>query len=74
MTVETAIDRALAQRPDLMERVAQLRAAASEVKAAKTAYLPTLSLEGTGGLSKTYGEQNQSPGVYSANQEFGMRT
>ena len=70
VTVETAIDRALAQRPDLMERVAQLRAATSEVKAAKTAYLPTLSLEGTGGLSKTYGEQNQSPGVYSANQEF----
>ena len=29
-----------------------------------------MSLEGTGGLSKTYGEQNQSPGVYSPNQEF----
>ena len=52
-----------------MQRVADLRAAASEVKAAKTAYLPTLSL-GTGGLSKTYGEQNQQPGVYSLNQEF----
>ena len=46
VTVETAIDRALAQRPDLMQRVAQLRAAASEVKAAKTAYLPTLEPRG----------------------------
>ena len=45
VTVETSIDRALAQRPDLMQRVAELRAADAEVKAAKTAYLPTLSLE-----------------------------
>ncbi len=69
-TVETSIDRALAQRPDLMQRVAELRAANAEVKAAKTAYLPTLSLGGTAGLNKTYGEQDQLPGVYSPNQEF----
>lgn len=70
VTVETSIDRALAQRPDLMERVTQLRAAGSELKAAKTAYLPTLSFDGGAGLSKTYGEQDQLPGVYSPNQEF----
>jgi len=70
VTVETSIDRALAQRPDLMQRVAQLRGAAAEIKAAKSAYVPTLTLNGAGGLSKTYGEQNQSPGVYSGNQEF----
>ncbi len=46
VTVETSIDRALAQRPDLMQRVAELRAARAEVKAAKTAYLPTLSVSG----------------------------
>jgi outer membrane protein len=69
-TVETSIDRALAQRPDLMQRVAELRAAASEVKTAKTAYLPTLSLDGSGGLSKTNGQQDQLPSVYSINQEF----
>jgi outer membrane protein len=69
-TVESSIDRALAERPDLMEQVAQLRAAKSEVKAAKTAYLPTLSLNGDAGLAKTYAQQNQNPGVYSANQEF----
>jgi outer membrane protein TolC len=69
-TVETSIDRALVQRPDLMQRVAELRAANAQVKAAKTAYLPTLSLGGDVGLHKTYGEQDQLPGVYSPNQEF----
>jgi outer membrane protein len=61
-TVEASIDRALAQRPDLMQRVATLRAAKSEVKEAKAAYLPV--------LAKTYAEQNQSAGIYSKNQEF----
>jgi outer membrane protein len=69
-TVETSIDKALVQRPDLMERVAQLRAAGSELKAARTAYLPTLSFQGTGGLNKTYAQQLQQAGVYSPNQEF----
>ena len=51
-TVETSIDHALAQRPDLIQRVTELRAAGSELKAAKTAYLPTLSFQGTGGINK----------------------
>jgi outer membrane protein len=70
VTVEASIDRALAQRPDLMQRVAQLRAAGSEVKAAKTAYLPTVTISGAAGLAKNFSEQDQAPGVYSANQEF----
>ena len=69
-TVETSIDKALAQRPDLMQRIAELRAARAEVKEAKTAYLPTLSLSGTAGLAKNYSQQFQYPGAYSANQEF----
>jgi outer membrane protein len=69
VTVEASIDRALAQRPDLMQQVAELRAAHAEVKEAKTAYLPTLSIDGAAGLSHTYAEQDQLPGVYSANQE-----
>jgi outer membrane protein len=68
-TVETSIDRALAQRPDLMQQVEQLRAAGAEIKAAKTAYLPTLSIDGSGGLARSYGQQNQTPGVYSPTQE-----
>jgi outer membrane protein TolC len=59
----------LTQRPDLMQRVEQLRAAGAEVKAAKTAYLPTLSIDGSGGLAHIYAQQNLAPGVYSPNQE-----
>jgi outer membrane protein len=68
-TVESAIDHALSQRPDLMQRVAELRASESEVKAARTAYLPTLSISGGAGEARTYGQQNQLPGVYSQTQE-----
>jgi outer membrane protein len=68
-TVETSINRALAQRPDLMQQVEQLRAAGAEIKAAKTAYLPTLGFDGTGGLARIYAQQNLGPGLYSPNQE-----
>jgi outer membrane protein len=68
-TVETSIDKALAKRPDLLQRVAQLRAAGAEVKAAHRDYFPTLSLDGQAGLAHAYGEQEQLPGVYSPTQE-----
>ncbi len=68
-TVEKSIDSALAQRPDLMQQVEQLRAAGAEIKAAKTAYLPTLTFEGSGGLARINGQQRQMPAYYSPNQE-----
>jgi outer membrane protein len=68
-TVETSIDRALAQRPDLMQHVQQLRAAGAEIKAAKTAYLPTLSFDSSGGLARIYSQQLLGPGLYSPTQE-----
>jgi outer membrane protein len=67
--VEASINRALAQRPDLMQQVEQLRAAEAEIKAAKTTYLPTLSMNGSGGLAHIYAQQNLTPGLYSPNQE-----
>src|SRR5271166_1029333 len=68
-TVETSIDKALSQRPDLMQRVAELRAAGAEVKAAGKAYFPKLSIDGQAGLAHSYGQQEQLPGVYSPTQE-----
>ena len=68
-TVETSIDKALAQRPDLMQRVAGLRAAGAEVKAARKAYFPRLSIDGSAGLGRSYGQQEQLPGAYSPTQE-----
>jgi outer membrane protein len=69
-TVEKSIDLALAQRPDLMQRVAQLRAASAELKEAHSAYLPTLSVDGNAGIDRSYGQQYPLPGVYSPTQEF----
>ncbi|RZU40184.1 outer membrane protein TolC [Edaphobacter modestus] len=69
-TVESSIDKALAQRPDLMQRVQSLRGAESVVKLAKRDYLPSLRVGGAAGLAKTYGQQNQMPGIYSPNQEL----
>jgi outer membrane protein TolC len=63
-TVENSIDRALMQRPDLMQQVEQLRAAGAEIKAAKTAYLPMLSFDGSGGEARIYAQQNLGPGLY----------
>jgi outer membrane protein len=67
-TVETSIDRALTQRPDLMQRVAQIRAADSEVKAMRTAYLPTLSLDGTTALPRSAADQAGFPGTFYSTQ------
>jgi outer membrane protein TolC len=68
-TVEQSIDKALAQRPDLMQRVAELRAAGEEVKSAQRAYAPKLTFDGQAGLSRAYGEQIHLPGLYSPTQE-----
>jgi outer membrane protein len=68
-TVDASIDRALVQRPDLLQRVEQLRAAEAEIRSAKSAYLPTLSINGSGGLAHIYTRQDLTPGVYSPNQE-----
>jgi outer membrane protein len=68
-TVDASIDRALVQRPDLLQRVEELRAAEAEIKSAKSAYLPTLSINGSGGLAHIYTQQDLTPGVYSPNQE-----
>jgi outer membrane protein TolC len=48
-TVEKFIDRTLEQRPDLLARVAALRAKEAEVRRARSAYLPTLSFRGEAG-------------------------
>ena len=67
-TVETSIDKALSQRPDLMQRVAELRAAGAEVKVAHKNYLPTLKIDGVGGLARSYGAQIDLPPVTSTTE------
>ena len=50
-TVEQFIDRTLEQRPDLLAKVATLRQKEAEVRRARSAYLPTLALQGEAGTA-----------------------
>ena len=70
-TVEKAIDRALEKRPDLIARVAALRASEAEVGRARAAYWPTVSLIGDVGSilgSARFITDGKSTGWFSAAQ------
>jgi outer membrane protein len=60
-TVEQLIDRALQQRPDLLQQVADLRSREAAVKESKSAYYPTLKLGVVAGQQYLYGFQEQFP-------------
>lgn len=60
-TVEQLIERALQQRPDLMQQVADLRARQAAAKEAKSAYYPTLGVTALVGPQVLYGFQEQLP-------------
>lgn len=59
------INRAFAQRPELMEQITRVRAANASIKAARSTYFPTLSFSGDGGLARAYGQQDLFPGHYA---------
>src|SRR5258705_10392608 len=60
-TVNSAIDRALAQRPDLLQRVADVQAAKARVKEAHAAYYPSLNFTASPTAQSLYGMQPQFP-------------
>jgi outer membrane protein len=57
-TVEEVTNRALGQRPDLMQQVAGIRSANAEVKEARAAYYPSLSLSAGSAVPSLYGKQS----------------
>ena len=57
-TVEEVINRALGQRPDLMQQVAGIRSANAEVKEARAAYYPSLGLSAGSAVPSLYGKQS----------------
>ena len=57
-TVEEVTNRALGQRPDLMQQVAGIRSADAEVKEARAAYYPSLSLSASSAVPSLYGRQS----------------
>jgi len=56
--VEGAIDRALSQRPDLMQQIAEMRSANARVQEARSAYYPALSLNAGPAAQSVYGLQS----------------
>ena len=60
-TVNSAMDRALAQRPDLLQRFADVQAVKARVKEARAAYYPALNITASPTAQSLYGLQQQSP-------------
>src|SRR5207244_3780661 len=71
-TVNSAIDRALAQRPDLLQRVADVQAAEARVKEARAAYYPSLNFTASPTAQSLYGLQQQFPWGQTAGLAGGM--
>ena len=66
VSVDEAIDRALKQRPDLMQQVAIIRSANARVKEARSAYSPSLRTHIYPNPQALYGMQQQLPWGYTA--------
>lgn len=60
-SAEEAINRALEHRPDLLQRVAEIRAANAQVKEAHAAYYPKLTVDAAPAPQYWYGLQQPSP-------------
>jgi outer membrane protein len=71
-TVNSAMDRALAQRPDLLQRVADIQAAKARVKEARAAYYPSLNFTASPAAQSLYGLQQQFPWGQTAGLAGGM--
>jgi len=65
-TVDQAIDRALGQRPDLMQQVAEIRSATAKVKESRAAYYPVLSVDASPAVPSLYGLQSPYPWAHTA--------
>jgi outer membrane protein len=54
VSIEALIDRAIADRPDLMAQASEIRAADEEVRAAKSEYLPSVGLSANGAQTSVW--------------------
>ena len=71
-TVDAAIDRALAQRPDLLQRVAEIRSANARIKEANAAYYPSLKVKAAPTGEALFGLQQTFPWAYTADLDGGI--
>ena len=71
-SLDQEINRALRQRPELLEQIAHIRAAKGTIKEARSAYVPSIGLIGTGGLARAYGQQDLYPGHYAQGEVWSV--
>ena len=64
-SVDSAIERALQQRPDLLAQMAALNGAAADTKQARANFYPTLSFDGYAGHEWVRGTQTANPTTYA---------
>jgi outer membrane protein TolC len=60
-TVDQSLDKAFAQRPDLMQRLAEVRSVNARIKEARAAYYPKLSLDASATGQSYRAEQDSMP-------------
>jgi outer membrane protein TolC len=71
-TLDGLIDRALSQRPDLVAKLASLRAHQDQVRAARAEFYPKISLEGSAGWSKLDVNAYDSPYTGNSKPVYGI--
>lgn len=71
-TADQAVERALAQRPDLLQRVANLRSADASIQQARSKYFPSLSFDGWGGMQRDYGQRDLNPPHYAGREAWNV--
>jgi len=71
-SVDQEIDRAFAERPDLLEQLARVRAANASITQARSSFFPSLSFSGDGGLARAYGQQDLLPGGYAEGEYWNV--
>jgi outer membrane protein TolC len=71
-SVDLAINRAFAQRPDLMRLVAEIRSSSAKVKEARAAFYPSLALNVNPVAQSLYGLQQTQPWGYTAGLTGGL--
>src|SRR5579864_4974239 len=71
-SVQDAIDRALSQRPDLMQQVAEIRSANGRVQEARSAYYPSLSLDAGPTTQSVHGVQSPYDWSHTAGLTGGL--
>ena len=71
-SVDQAMDRAFAQRPDLMQQMAEIRRANAGVKEARAAFYPNLHLDVRPSAQSLYALQQTLPWAHTADLEGGL--